>query len=54
MLARLHRARQLIHQGHTLAEAATVCGFADQSHMTRRFRHCLGYTPGQWQQARRG
>lgn len=51
MQARLHRARALIGQGQALADVATACGFADQSHMTRSFRLFLGYTPGQWQRA---
>lgn len=53
MGVRLHRARQLMHQDQPLAEVAAACGFSDQSHMTRSFRGCLGYTPGQWQHARR-
>ena len=31
-----------------LADIAAMCGFADQSHMTRAFRRFRGYTPGQY------
>ena len=45
---RVHRARQLIEAGATLADAAVRAGFADQPHMTRQFRAVLGVTPAQW------
>ena len=45
---RLHRARECIAGGSTLADAASACGFSDQSHMTRVFRRQFGYTPGAW------
>jgi len=48
---RAERARALIRQGHALAHAASACGFADQSHMTRVFVRHFGYTPGTWQRA---
>lgn len=48
---RAERARVLIRRGESLAAAAVVSGFADQSHMTRTFRRMYGYTPGQWQRA---
>jgi len=44
---RVHRAKQLIKTGATLADAAAYTGFADQSHMTRQFRAVLGVTPAQ-------
>lgn len=43
---RLARVQRCIAGGHTLAEAALDAGFVDQSHMTRHFVRCLGYTPG--------
>jgi AraC-like DNA-binding protein len=43
---RLARARRLIAQGQSLADAAAAAGFADQSHMTRAFTRFLGFTPG--------
>lgn len=45
---RLHRARERIAAGSTLADAASASGFSDQSHMTRVFRRQFGYTPGAW------
>jgi AraC-like DNA-binding protein len=50
---RTHRARAHIARGSGLAEAAGLCGFADQAHMTRAFVRFLGFTPGAWRQATR-
>lgn len=35
-----------------LAEVALVCGFADQSHLTRVFARYTGVTPAAWRRAR--
>jgi AraC-like DNA-binding protein len=43
---RLRRARTMIATGVGLADAAALCGFADQSHLTRHFVRRLGLTPG--------
>lgn len=48
IMRRLDRARALIHQGTSLAIAASISGFADQGHMTRHFRRAFGLTPGRW------
>lgn len=48
VMRRLDRARSLIRQGATLASAAAISGFADQSHMTRHFRRANGLSPGRW------
>jgi AraC-like DNA-binding protein len=48
LMRRLERARELLADGHTLAEAAASCCFADQSHFTRHFRNAFGVTPGKW------
>jgi len=48
VLRRLDRARALLHRGVPLAEAALACGFADQSHMSRRFKQAYGLSPGRW------
>lgn len=43
---RVVRARRLLEEGSmSLKELASVCGFADQSHMTRVFRSQLQTTP---------
>ena len=31
-----------------LSEIALACGFADQSHFARAFRHCMNLSPGAW------
>jgi AraC-like DNA-binding protein len=43
---RVARARVLLEQGHSPAEAAVRTGFADQAHLTRWFRRVVGVTPG--------
>jgi AraC-like DNA-binding protein len=47
-LRRLDRVRQLLTRSASLAAAAAGAGFADQSHMTRRFKSAYGLTPGEW------
>lgn len=42
----LQMAHRLILTGHPPVQAAMVAGFADQSHLTRRFVHTYGLTPG--------
>lgn len=44
---RVRQAHKAIGEGRTLADAALLAGFADQSHMTRAFARQLGLTPGQ-------
>lgn len=51
LLQRAERARGLIFQGTDLVMAAALCGFADQSHMTRIFSRHFGFTPGAWRKA---
>jgi AraC-like DNA-binding protein len=48
---RAERARALIRDGSSLAEAAASSGFSDQSHMTRIFVRQFGFTPGAWRRA---
>jgi AraC-like DNA-binding protein len=48
---RITRARTLIRNGVSLAETASLVGFADQSHFTRHFKRILGVTPGQYANA---
>jgi AraC-like DNA-binding protein/quercetin dioxygenase-like cupin family protein len=44
-------ARRLLAARHSPAEAALLAGFADQSHLTRAFRHHLGTTPARYRAA---
>jgi len=44
-------ARRHLRQGHALAEAAQLAGFADQSHLTRAFLRQFGITPGRYRDA---
>ena len=48
---RVQRARKLLAQGRTPAEAGHQAGFADQSHMTRAFKRQLGVTPARYRAA---
>lgn len=43
---RVDRARHLLLQGSSPADAAAAAGFHDQSHLHRHFRRVLGTTPG--------
>ena len=43
---RLAKARKLLRQGRLPATVAAETGFADQSHLTRRFKTVVGVTPG--------
>ena len=43
---RLARARRLLAEGRPASWVAYECGFADQSHLTRRFKESYGMTPG--------
>lgn len=53
-LARLARAKALLGQGRPPAEAALLCGFADQAHFSRWFRRCLGVSPGAYRPGQAG
>ncbi len=41
-----HAKRLLMTRDISIHEVASQCGFADQSHLTRHFRHIIGVTPG--------
>lgn len=45
---RLGHARRLLREGESAATTAVAVGFADQSHLIRRFREAYGVTPGQY------
>lgn len=48
---RLRRARRLLIDGATPADAAAASGFADQAHFSRWFKRTYGITPGIFQRA---
>ena len=49
---RVERAQQLLKtRALSLADVATFCGFADQSHFTRVFTAMVGSSPGAWRRA---
>jgi AraC-like DNA-binding protein len=48
---RVLEAKRLLACGHPISEVALSCGFVDQSHMTRRFKQILGFTPGTFRKA---
>jgi AraC-like DNA-binding protein len=47
-MRQLDHVRHLLLRGMPLAVAAIEAGFADQSHMSRRFKSAYGLTPGEW------
>jgi AraC family transcriptional regulator len=42
---RIHRAKHLIASGKSLADIAALCGFTDQSQLTRMFTRRVGVSP---------
>ncbi|MEI9984468.1 MAG: AraC family transcriptional regulator [Aliidongia sp.] len=53
MRRRVERAKQLLTEGEMpLAEVALICGFVDQSHLSRVFTRAEGHTPGKWRRLR--
>ena len=54
LLARLDRAAVLLaRSNYSIAQIATLCGFASQFHFSRRFRQAFGQSPMQLRQALR-
>ena len=45
---RLAQAGELLSQGLGVSTAAYECGFADQSHLSRKFKEVYGVTPAAW------
>ena len=45
---RLARAGELLSGSLSVSRAAYECGFADQSHLSRRFKEIYGVTPAAW------
>jgi AraC-like DNA-binding protein len=44
---RVNRARDLLLRGLPITDVSAAVGYADQSHLTKRFKRFLGMTPGQ-------
>jgi AraC-like DNA-binding protein len=53
MMLRLRTARRRIEAGDPIKQVASLCGFADESHLTRIFRRWFGVAPGVWRRAMR-
>ncbi len=51
---RLAFAVELLSNGLSVATVANQCGFADQSHLSRKFKEVYGVTPAAWGAAVRG
>ena len=47
-------AQYLLQTDASLSEIALRCGFSDQAHLCRAFRHAMGTPPALWRRARRG
>jgi len=45
---RIEEAKRLLREGIAAGQVATEVGFADQSHLTRRFQQVVGVTPGEF------
>jgi AraC-like DNA-binding protein len=48
---RIAQAQTRIGLGMPLSLVALECGFADQSHLTRRFKGAVGIAPAAWRRA---
>lgn len=48
MRLRLAAACELLYDGLSVSTAAYECGFADQSHLSRKFKEVYGLTPAAW------
>ena len=45
---RISHAKRLLREGMSIAQVALETGFADQSHLTRHFKHHVGVPPGRY------
>jgi transcriptional regulator GlxA family with amidase domain len=50
---RIRRAQRLLAAGMPPAAVACATGFADQSHLTHRFKRLIGVTPGRYARQRK-
>jgi AraC-like DNA-binding protein len=48
---KLARAREMLLSGATVVRTAFACGFADQSHLSRKFKEVYGLAPVMWRTA---
>jgi AraC family transcriptional regulator len=54
-LRRIQQAKTLLLESSiTTAEIAVICGFADQSHLTRVFTRLVGTPPSGWRREHKG
>jgi AraC-like DNA-binding protein len=53
-MVRVRHAQKALVRGEPLADVAAACGFADQSHLSRRFKGQVGLSPGRWLLQTRG
>jgi AraC family transcriptional regulator len=51
---RIELAKELLHGPKSIVDIALICGFADQSHLTRVFVRLVGTPPGSWRRQNRG
>jgi AraC-like DNA-binding protein len=55
LMQRVRRAKELLSKTNTpIAEIALICGFSDQSHLTRVFSKAFHVSPGAWRRQWRG
>jgi AraC family transcriptional regulator len=50
---RVEMAKDLLRGPESIADIALMCGFADQSHLTRVFAKLVGMPPGSWRRENR-
>ena len=48
MRLRLAAASELLSSGVSVSTTAYECGFADQSHLSRKFKEVYGLSPAAW------
>ena len=50
---RIRNAREMLDKAMPISQVALAVGYADQSHLTHRFKRLLGITPGQYVRERK-